>query len=153
MLEELNQPFVGQRGEEAPNVTIQHVVHRLPRQGDRERVQRLVRTASRPEPLGETPKILLVNLGEDGDHRLLDNLVLQCRDPQGALPPLGLRDIHSPCGLRPIAPAVNPILEIDQPIVQASLIRLPGHAIHPGSRMPLQCIEAIPKEIDREMVE
>ena len=110
-------------------------------------------TAPWPEPIGESQKVFLINLGEDGDHRLLDNLVLQCRDPQGALPPLGLRDIHSPCGLRPIAPAVNPILEIDQPIVQASLIRLPGHAIHPGSRMPLQCIEAIPKEIDREMVE
>jgi hypothetical protein len=44
-------------------------------------------------------------------------------------------------------------MEIDQPIIQAGLIRLPGHAIYPGSCMPLQGIKAIPKELGREMVE
>jgi hypothetical protein len=76
MLEELDKPGVGQRVEEAPHVTIQPVVHALPGQGDRERVQRLVRPASRPEPRGEAPKVPLVDLGEDGHHGLLDKLVL-----------------------------------------------------------------------------
>jgi hypothetical protein len=133
MREELDQPCVGQRVEAATNVTIQLVVHRLPRQGDRERVERLVRTVSRSEPTGEPPKILLVHLGEDGDHGLLDERVFQGGEAQGALPPIGLRDRHSPCGLRSIAPAVNSTLEIDQPIVQAGLIQLPGHASPPGA--------------------
>jgi hypothetical protein len=82
--------------EEAPNVAIQHIVHLLPRQGHRERVQRVVWTAPRSVPVGETPKILLVDLGEDGHHGLLDDLVFQGRDPQGALPPIGLRDVDYP---------------------------------------------------------
>jgi hypothetical protein len=48
---------------------------------------------------------------------------------------------------------VNPPVEIGEPIVQAGLIRLPGHAIYPRSDMPLQLIEAVPKQINREMVE
>jgi hypothetical protein len=153
MLEELDEPSVGQRVEEAPNVTIQHVVHALPREGHRERVQRLVWTASWPKPVGEAPKILLVDLGEDRDHGLLDNLIFQRRDPQGALSPIGLRDVNPPRGLRPIAPAVNPAVEIGEPSIQAGLIHLPRHAIYPRSDMSLQLVEAVPKQIDREMVE
>lgn len=125
----------------------------LPRQGDRERVQGVVRTASRPEPVGEPPKVFLINLVEDRHHELLDNLVLQRRDAQGTLPPIGLRNVDSPCGLRPIGPAVDSAMQVCKPVVQAGLILLPGHAIHPGSRMPLQRIEAAPEQVDREMVE
>jgi hypothetical protein len=37
--------------------------------------------ASRPKPIGETEKVLFVNLVEDGDRGLLDDFVFQCRDP------------------------------------------------------------------------
>jgi hypothetical protein len=96
VLEELDKPFVGQRVKEAPNVTIQHVVHALPRQGYRERVQGVMRTTPRSVPIGEPSKILLVDLGEDGHHGLLDDLVFQGGDPQRTLPPIGLRDVDSP---------------------------------------------------------
>ncbi len=82
--------------QEAPNVTIQHVVHPLPRQRDPERIQGVMRAASRPEPVGEPPEILLVDLDEDRDHRLLDDLVFQRGDRSWTLPPLGRRDIDSP---------------------------------------------------------
>jgi hypothetical protein len=48
---------------------------------------------------------------------------------------------------------VNPPVEIGEPIIQAGLIRLPSHAIYPRSDMSLQLVEAVPKQIDREMVE
>jgi hypothetical protein len=55
--------------------------------------------------------------------------------------------------LRSIGSAVNSAVEVSKPIVQAGLIRLPGHAILPGGGMPLQHLEAVPEQIDREMVE
>ena len=82
--------------QKAPNVTIQHVVHALPRQGNRERIQRLVRTASQPAPGGEAPKVCLIDLAEARDHGLVDHFVLSRRDPPGALPPIGLRDVDAP---------------------------------------------------------
>jgi hypothetical protein len=153
MLEEFDEPFVGQCVEKAPNVAIQHIVHPPPRERDRERVQGVVRTTPRPKPIGETPKVLLVNLSQDGHHGLLDNLILQGRDPQGALSPIGFRDVHSPRGLRPIRPAVDSAMEIGEPIVQAGLIRLPSQAIYARSDMSLQLVEAVPEQVDREMVE
>jgi hypothetical protein len=112
-----------------------------------------MRTAPRPEPVGETPKILLVDLLEDGHHRLLDNLIFQGGDAQRTLSSISLRDVDPPGGLRSIGPAVDSAVEIGEPIVQAGLIRLPGHAILPGGGVPLQHIEAVPEQVDREMVE
>ena len=67
--------------EKAQNVAIQHPVHLLPRDPDVQRIQRLMLAASWPEALRETPKVLLVYLIEDRDHGLLNDFVLQCRDP------------------------------------------------------------------------
>ena len=67
--------------EKAPNVTVQNPVHLLPRDRDVQRIQCLMLTAPWPEAIRETPKILLINLIEDCDHGLLDNLVLQRRNP------------------------------------------------------------------------
>ncbi len=113
MREEFASPLVGQRVEERTNVILQHIVHAPPRQGDRERIQGVVRTASRPEPRGEAPKILLVNLMEDGHHGLLDNLILQRGDPHWTSSPIGLRDVDSPCGVRPLSSAVNSAVEVN----------------------------------------
>src|SRR5262249_21366719 len=52
-----------------------------------------------------------------------------------------------------IGPAVDSAVEVRKPIVPAELIRLPGHAILPGGGVPLQQIEAVPEQVDREMVE
>jgi hypothetical protein len=41
----------------------------------------LVLAASWPETIGEPPKVLFVNLVEDRDHSMLDDLILQRRDP------------------------------------------------------------------------
>ena len=134
-------------------VVLQHVVHPPPCARNRERVQGLVRTAPRPEPVGETPKILLVDLLQDSHHRLLDNLVVQGGDAQRTLSSISLRDGDPPGGLCSISPAVHSAVEVGKPMVQAGLIRLPGHAILPGSGVPRQRREAVPEHIDREMVE
>jgi hypothetical protein len=82
--------------EEGTNVRIEHPVH--PPRGDphTERIERLVGTPTRPEPVGEPLEVPVVDLVEDDHHSVLDELVLQRRDAQRPLPPVGLRDVDSP---------------------------------------------------------
>jgi hypothetical protein len=55
-----------------------------------------MRAAARTEPVGEALEVDLIDLVEDRHHSLLDDPVLQSRDAQRALPPIGLRYIDSP---------------------------------------------------------
>jgi hypothetical protein len=128
------------------------LVHALPREHHRARIQGMRRTASRPEAGGEAPKVFLIARAEDRAPGLLDTLVLQRRDPPGALPPIGRRHVDSPGRLRPLGPAVDSAVEVSASLGHASLIRLPGHALDPRSDTPLQLIEAGPQSIDGELV-
>ena len=96
MLDELSRPLVAHVIEEATDVRIEHPIHLPPLQSDRERIERLMRTATRTEPVGEAFEVDLINLIEDRHHGLLDDFVFQCRDAQRTLPPIGLRYIDSP---------------------------------------------------------
>jgi hypothetical protein len=73
-----------------------------------QRIQRHMLPASRPEPIREPPKILFVYRVEDRDHGLLDDLILQCRDPQWPLLAIGFRYPASLGWLRLIRAAVHP---------------------------------------------
>jgi len=63
------------------DVGVKNVVHLLPQKRIRQRVQRLMLAASGPKTIREAEKVFLIDLIEDGDHGLLDNLILQRRDP------------------------------------------------------------------------
>ena len=67
--------------EESSDVCVQHIAHLLPLERYRQRIQRLMLAAARSESLREAPKVLLVNLMEDGDDGMLDDLILQRRHP------------------------------------------------------------------------
>jgi len=95
MLDKLHRPFVIHVVEETSNVRIEHPVHSLPLDARRQRVQRLVRAATGPKPVGKAFEVDLIDLVEDRHHSLLNNFVLQCRDAQRTLPPVGLRNIDS----------------------------------------------------------
>lgn len=104
--------------EKAPDVTVQHPVHLLPRNRYVQRVQRLMLAAPRPKAIRESPKILLVNLIKDGDHDLLNNLVLQRRNPERPLPAIRFRNVHPSRWLRSISAAVDPAVQIGEPTFQ-----------------------------------
>ena len=95
MLDELSRPFVAHVIEEATDVRIEHPVHLLPLHSDHERIERLMRTAARTEPVGEALEVDLIYLVEDRHHGLLNDFVLQRRDAQRTLPPISLRYIDS----------------------------------------------------------
>jgi len=108
VLDELHHPFVVEMIEKSSNVGVQHIVHRFPRERIRQRIQRLMLAASRSKTIREAQKVFLVNRVEDGDHGLLDNLVLQRCNPQWTLPPVAFRDVYPSGWFRSERSAVDP---------------------------------------------
>src|SRR5258708_16935434 len=134
--------------EKAPNVTVQHPVQLLPRDRDVQRIQSLMLAAPWPETIRETPKILLVNLIEDGVHGLLNNLVLQRRNSQRPLSAVRFRNIHPSRWLRSVRATVNPAVQVGDPTFHPGLILFPCGAIHSRSGLTLQGVKTIPEEVD-----
>jgi hypothetical protein len=116
VLDKLHRPFVAHLVKEPPNVRVQHPVHPLPMEAHTQRIKRLVRAAPWPEPVREAQEVHLIYFIENGHHGLLNDFVLQCRDAQRALSPVGLRYIDSSRGLGPetrdliVSPAENAAL-------------------------------------------
>jgi len=113
MLHELDQPTFVEVIEKSSNVGIKNVVHFLLQERVRQRIQRLMLAAPRTKPIREAEKVFLINLAEDGDHGLLDNFVLQRRNPEWALPPIFFLDIHSSRRCRSERSAMHPAMKID----------------------------------------
>src|ERR1700733_14771634 len=122
---------------EPTNVCIEYPVHSLPLNAHIQRVQRLMWTASRTKSIRKAPKVHLVYLVEDRDHRLLDNLVFQRSNAQWSLPAISLRYVHSSRGLRPVSSTVHAAKEFGKPSLQALLILLPAHSVHARRCAPL----------------
>ena len=61
VLDELSRPLVAHVIEEATDVRIEHPIHLLPLQSDDERIERLMGTAARTEPIGEALEVDLIN--------------------------------------------------------------------------------------------
>jgi hypothetical protein len=133
-------------------VHVQHPVHFLPLQSHIQRVQRVMRVAFRSEPVGEAQKVFLINLIEDSDYSLLDNLVLQRRNPQRSQFAVGLLYIGSLGGLRSIRSAVHTAVQIFQSIFHARLILFPCHSVHSRRCFTFQSVIAFPQQIDAHMV-
>jgi site-specific DNA recombinase len=94
VLDEADEPFVVQRIEEPLNVRVEHPVHLLRLDADRERVQRVVRAALWPKSVRKAEKVLFVNGIEHLDDGTLDDFVFQRRNAERPLPPVGLRDVR-----------------------------------------------------------
>jgi site-specific DNA recombinase len=81
-LDHFHQVFFIDVVEKALQVHVEYPVHFLSVDRHIKRVQRLMLPASRSKPVGEPPKVFLVDLIEDRDHGALDNLVFQRRNSQ-----------------------------------------------------------------------
>ncbi len=91
VLDELDQPFMADRVEEPRNIGVQYPVHLRAFDSDRQRIQRVVLAAPRPEPIREPEEVLLVDRVQHLDERPLDDLILQRRNAERALPAIRLR--------------------------------------------------------------
>src|SRR5215472_11754545 len=86
-------------------------------------------------------------------HGLLNNLVLQRRDPERPLPAIRFRNVHPSRWLRSISAAVDPAVQIGEPIFQPGLVLVPCDAVHSRRSLTLQSVKAVPEQRDRQMVE
>src|SRR5215468_7207698 len=112
-----------------------------------------MRATTGPETVRKAFEVGLVNPVEDHHHSLLDDLVFQCCDTQGALPPIGLRYVDSSRRSCPIRSAMHSTVQIGKSIFQSSFILLPRHAIDSRRGLTLECVKAIAKESGAEVVE
>src|SRR5271163_3590423 len=109
--------------------------------------------APRTKTIREAEEVLLIDVVEDGDHCVLDDLVLQCGDPERTLPSVAFLDVNPSRWKRPIRTAMHPAVQIGKPTLQSGFILLPRHPIYAGSSLAFQRTEAAPQQIDGDMVE
>jgi len=69
------------------------------------------------------------------------------------LPSIFFLYVHSSRRQRSIRSAMNPAMEINQPIFKSGFILLPGDPAHSGCGFPLQRVKAFPQQIDGQVVE
>ena len=144
MLDELDHPRFVEGIEEALDVGIKYVVHLPFHERIRQRIQRLMLAASRTKSIREAEEVLLINLVEDDDHCVLDDLVLQCGDPERTLASVAFLDVDPSRWKRPIRTAMQPAVQVGQPTRQPGFIFLPCHPIHTGCSLAFQGTEAVP---------
>ena len=109
--------------------------------------------APRPKPIGKTEKVRLVYGVQHLDQRPLQDLVLQRGDPERPKPPIGFRDVHPPRRPCPVAPAVNPSMQIPKILFKILPVVLPRHAVHPRRGPGLQRPIRRPQAVDVDVVQ
>ena len=101
--------------EKASDVSVQNPVHFLRLDAHVECVQGPVTVSSRTKTVTETQEVLFVDAFEHDPHGLLDNLILQCCDPEGPQLAVELGYPNSFRRLCSIRSPMNPRMPIDDP--------------------------------------
>src|SRR5580658_6730499 len=91
-----------------------------------------------PESIGKAFEVLFPDGIKNFPHRVLNDFILQRRDPQWPLPAIGFRDIDPSRWLRPIGSTMNPAVKVLQSLLQALSIFFPRHSVHPGRSLLLE---------------
>src|SRR3984893_5703084 len=153
MFKEANQPILANSPKEVPNVGVKYPVHLSYFDRRRKCVQRIMRSSSGSEPVGEADEVAFVD-GIEHDHgRALDDLVLEGGDRQRPLFSIRLVYVGPAGWLRPIGSSLDPSMQILDPEFEVRLVVLPRHTIHAGGGFALKRVERRPERIDTDMVE
>ena len=115
--------------------------------------QRLVRVPPRPEAVGEPEEVDLVDGAQHLGDRTLDDLVLQSRHAERALPAIGFRDVDAPHRLRPVAPGVDPRAEVLEVGLQVLLVVRHRDPIDSRTGLPLLSPERSFERLDVDMMQ
>ena len=153
MLNKPYQPCMADRVEERPNIRVEDPIDPPLPQPVRERVQRIVLSTLRPEPVTEPQEFRLVDRRQDRRHRRLDNLVLQRGNAQRSTPPIRLRNIPSTRGQRSIPSPMHTCVKALEVCLQALLVLCPRQPIDPRRGVLLQSEESRPQNIDADMMQ
>ncbi len=119
-------------GEVVAEVRVEHPVHLLAHDPGSERIQRVMRAATRPEPVGEAQEVRLIDGVQHLDQRPLKDLVLQRGDTERPQPPIGLWYVHPPRRPRPVCAPVNPSVQVPKILLEIHTVVRPRDPVHPG---------------------
>src|SRR5208282_4885220 len=100
------------RIEERLDIGVQYEVHFLAGDPDTERVKRIMRATSWPEPVREPEEVFLVDRVQHRDRRPLDDFVFESSDRERALPAVRLRYVHSPAWQCPVRSPMESRMQI-----------------------------------------
>src|SRR4051812_29040413 len=153
MVQEAEQPFLVNRVEERPDVGVQDPAHLGAGDPNRDRVQRIVRAPSGPEPVRETEEVLLVDGAQHLDHRALDDFVFYRRDGQRAPAAVRLGDEPAAGGQRPVRSPVDPLVQALDQAIEVCFVGLPRQPVHAGGGLPPEGEEGRPEPVGGDMVE
>src|SRR5919106_2093102 len=138
---------------ECPDVGIQDPVDPPPVDPDHERIQRLVLAAPRPEAVGETEEVRLVDGVQHLHYRALDDLVLQRGDAERPLPAVRLGDVLPPGRLRPVGAPLYASMQIREVGLEVRLVLVPGDAVDARCGFALQLVKRKAQQVDVHMVQ
>jgi hypothetical protein len=153
VLKEPPQPAMIKAGEVVADVRVEHPVHLPPQDPGGERIQRVMRAAPWPEPVGEAQEVRLVNGAQHLDDGPLEDLVLQRGNAERPQPPVRLRDVRPPRRPRPVAPAMDPTVEVDEVFLKVLPVGPPRHPVHPRPSPRAQRPVGRPQAIQVDVVQ
>src|SRR5436305_15352264 len=139
----LREPFLVHRVEERLDVGVRYPAHLPAVDPDTERIQRIVRAASRPEPVRDSEEVFLVDRVQQRDHRPLDNLVLQGRDRERALPAVRLGYVDPPRRQCPIRSPLDPVVQVLELALEPCLVVFPRQPIYTRRGILLEFVERL----------
>ena len=155
MLEERDQPIPRDRVKIRLDVCINYPADLAPFYPEGQGIKRIVRPTPRSEPVTETKKLHLVNRCQDHIHnRLLDDLVLQRRDPERSCPAVRFGYLYPPNRRRPVrSPAVQAPVQVEQALFQPFAVHVPRDAVDARRSVPPQGKVRPVQRVRRDVVE
>src|SRR6516225_3262150 len=153
MLQEADQPLLVDLVEERADVGVQYEAHLLAVDADAERIQRIMRAASWPEPIRQSEEVFLVDRVQQLGHCPLDNLILKRSNRERTLSSVRFGYVNSPARQRPIRSPMDPFVQILELTFKVYLVVRPCQPIHTGCSVLLKFEERLFEQFDADMVE
>src|SRR5580692_1361388 len=150
VLDKFHQPSLIESVIKLPDVGIEHPAHFPRTDPNRQRVQRLMRAAPRPESIRKSQKVQFIDRIQHLDRGTLDDLIFQRGNAEGPKLPrfTHLRDVnstHRPCSVRSPLESLGEVLEVR---LEGLAVVLPRLAIDSRGRILLRCQVRCPQSFD-----
>jgi len=114
---------------------------------DTERIHRIMRAASRSEPVREPEEVFLVDRVQQRLHRPLDNLVLQGRNRERTLPAVRLGNVDPPARQCPIRSPLDPVVQVLEIALKVCLVVRPSQPIYARCSILLELGECLFEQV------
>src|ERR1700686_2411194 len=153
MLQKLDEPLLAHRVEERSDVGVQYPVHLCAGDPDHERIHRIVRAASSPEPVREPEEIFLVDRAQHRSRGPGDDLVLKGGDRDRALPTIRFGYVNPPRRQCPIRSPIDACMQVLKIALKVLLVVPTCQPIHSSCSSLLEFRECLCEMVNTDVME